>query len=146
MTDAKRCAYCLSTDRAEGIAHGRPACTECMVCIPSRSPEHAAATAAIVGGEFCDKPPRDILAWRDECRAADLRNRVVVEPDPLYIEPGTPWIDALVAQTEADIEADIVVRRLAEIAAPGPRCGTCANILTITDRGRRCRECLKGGL
>ena len=71
---------------------------------------------------------RDILALRDEARAAGLSNRVIIEPDPLY----TTW--------PGPIEHSAIERYT------GPRCGRCDNLVTIADRGGICRDCRRGGI
>ena len=77
---------------------------------------------------------RDIIELRDAARAARLAQRVIIEPDPLYL-------DRLVD----DLERDVVLDRLAVyVGGSGPQCA-CGNLVTITDLGRKCRECRRSG-
>ena len=89
------------------------------------------AAGAYDADEDEGEPVRDILTLRDEARAARLAERVI----PAVVGS---WLDALTAQ----VEADIVTARLAVYA--GPRCA-CGDLLTIADRGGKCRHCRYGG-
>ena len=62
---ADRCTYCLH-GVPTGEAHGRPACDACLVCIPERSPGHAADTAEIV----TDARARDRSGWSEASPAS----------------------------------------------------------------------------
>jgi len=108
---------------------------------------------------------RDIIELRDAARAANLANRA----EPPGPDLDAAWFGRQLDRLVDDLEADVAGERearLARIAAvypeaaaearaaglprvsyvAGPQCGTCANLLTIRDRGRRCRQCLGAGL
>lgn len=74
---------------------------------------------------------RDILALRDAARAAGLANRTILESAPLYF-------------AALELAAEPHPYSVAGLAAAdlAGRCRTCANLLTIADRGRTCRQCL----